>query len=389
MQSAEQAQSPRIHFYNLDVLRFIAAFLIVIVHGYNAVLGWTGIPEPLRNNPEVAIHDVKNLNAVGLFLHRLIENFSLGVEFFFLISGFLITYLLLTELKSTGKIHIPHFYIRRLLRIWPLYFLILALTPIIVNWTDFNEPHYWWNIFFVNNYIAIKEAMHEPGLAHYWTICVEEHFYLAWPILLFFTPNKKMPVLFASIILLSIVSRWYYFATNDNWYIHSQLNTICRIDTMAIGGWFAWLAINKPFQLKISGWIRAMVYVVLIFLICFDDSKQTESYFLVGFKRLVYTSFFCFWLLNYLFNPNAWCNFKKKNVLHYFGKISFGLYMYHNILFPILFKKIIWEYHLDGFWWFWLIYISLVFALSIVSYELIEKPILKWKDRFAVVRTTR
>lgn len=389
MQPAEQDIHPRIHFFNLDILRFFAAFMVVIMHGYNAVIGWTGIPELLREHPENNVVEEGNFNAMGHFLMRLINNFDLGVEFFFLISGFLITYLLLTELKQRGKIHISNFYIRRLLRIWPLYFLIITLTPFIANWTDSTEPHYWWNILFANNYIAIFKGIHEPGLAHFWSICVEEHFYLLWPILLYFTPTKKLPMLFSSIIFLSIVSRWYYFSTSPNWLIHTQLNTLCRMDTLAIGSWLAWMTIHKPFQVKSSAWIRALVYSILILLFCFDDSHQTDSFFLVAFKRLIYTAIFSFLLLNYLFNPNAWFNFKKKNILHYLGKISFGIYMYHNILFGMLFQKVIWPYKLDGFWWFWFVYLSIVILISIVSFELMEKPILKWKDRFAVIRTSR
>jgi peptidoglycan/LPS O-acetylase OafA/YrhL len=99
---------------------------------------------------------------------------------------------------------------------------------------------------------------------------------------------------------------------------------------------------------------------------------------------------FCtFLLVNYLFNPNAWFNFKKKNVLHYLGKISYGLYMYHNIVFYFLFNEVIYKYQLLSVFWFWPIYLLTVFGLSVLSYELFEKHFLKLKDRFAVVQTRR
>jgi peptidoglycan/LPS O-acetylase OafA/YrhL len=386
---AEVQPKNHIHFHNLGVLRFVAAFMIVIVHGYGAIIGWEGLPEPLRKDPTKVLYTPENLNSVGLFLQNLIQNFDLGVEFFFLISGFLITYLMLSEIQCVGKLNIPKFYMRRLLRIWPLYFLILCITPFIARWTDSAEPHYWWNIFFANNYITIFQKFHEPGLAHYWSICVEEHFYLVWPILLFVFPVKRLPLLFATLIFLSILSRWYYFQTSPEWLNHAKLNTICRMDTLAIGGWLAWLMHYKPFQINTNGWIRALVYITFVMLLCFDDTHQTESFFLVAFKRLVYTTFFCFLLLNYLYNPQAWFNFKKKNILHYLGKISFGIYMYHNILFGIIFKKIIWNNNLFGFWIFWVIYLSIVLVIAVLSFELFEKHILKLKDRFAVVRTNR
>lgn len=387
--SEEASTTRHVHFHNLDVLRFFAAFMIVIVHGYGAILGWEGLPEPLRLVPSHVVSSVENLNGTGLFLHRLINNLDLGVEFFFLISGFLITYLMLKEREVSGKLDIPKFYMRRLLRIWPLYFLVIAITPVLANWTDSAHPNYIWNLLFGNNYLTIIQKSYEPGLAHLWSICVEEHFYLIWPILLFFVPVKKLPILFSSLIFLAILSRWYYFETSPEWLNHTKLNTICRMDTLAIGGWIARVIHQKPVQIAVQGWIRALVYLMLILLLCFDDTHQTDSFFLVAFKRLVYTSFFSFLLLNYLFNPAAWMNFKKKNILHYLGKISFGIYMYHNILFPALFQKIIWRYQLQGFWLFWFLYIAAVLVISVMSYELFEKQFLKLKDRFAIVRTER
>ena len=388
--TSEVSPSPHVHFHNLDVLRFVAAFMIVIVHGYSAVLGWEGLPEPFRKESNQLIANDENLNQLGVFFKRLIQNFDLGVEFFFLISGFLITYLMLSEIQVTGKLNIPKFYMRRFLRIWPLYFLIIGITPFIAKWTDSAEPHYLWNSLFANNYITIINSNYEPGLAHYWSICVEEHFYLVWPILIYFVPLKKLPLLFSLVIVVSILSRWFYFNFSSEWYNHAKLNTICRMDTLAIGAWFAWMAFYKrSFQINCSGAVRALIYSAFILLICFDDAHRTEGWSAVLFKRLIYTSFLSFILLNYLYNPKTWFNFKKKNLLHYLGKISFGIYMYHNILFGVLFQKILLNNQLQGFWIFWVIYLSIVVILSILSYEIFEKHFLKLKTHFAIVKTDR
>jgi peptidoglycan/LPS O-acetylase OafA/YrhL len=378
-----------IHFYNLDVLRFFAAFMIVLMHGYQALLGWSRIPELLRRYPNIADYEEKNLNATGLFVKRLIENFDLGVEFFFLISGFLITYLLLNERTLTGKIHLPKFYMRRFLRIWPLYFIVLGITPLLVAWTQAASPHYLWNVFFLNNYAAIYYAQFEPGLAHLWSICIEEHFYLLWPVLLLMVPVNRLPYLFGVLIALSACFKWYYFHHASNAEFHLKVNTLCRMDTLAIGGWLAWIIREKSFSVNIPGWIRIMVYTVFLLLFCSVDVHQKDDVLKVLFLRPLFTAFFVFILLNYLFNPNAWLNFKQKNILHYLGKISFGIYMYHNLFFSVLYQKILWPLKIDGFWWFWLIYIAVVLLISILSFELLEKPILKWKDRFAIVHTSR
>ena len=379
--------SKQVHFFNLDVLRFVAAFMIVIVHGYSAILSWEGLPKLLRRDTANEFSSDDNLNSLGLFLKRLIQNFDLGVEFFFLISGFLITYLMLKEISMTGKLNIPKFYMRRILRIWPLYFFIIAITPVLARWTGSEEPHYWWNIFFANNYITIIKSNYEPGLAHFWSICVEEQFYLVWPVFLFLIPVNRLPVLFAVLIFLSVLSRWYYFENSPDWFNHTKLNSLCRMDTLAIGGWLAWVMYHNPLQINVNGWIRAGVYAIFLLLLCFDDVHQTDGLFQVLFKRLIYTSILGFLLLNYLFNPNAWFNFKKKNIFHYLGKISFGIYMYHNILFSVVFLKILINNNLYGFWIFWAVYVPMVIILSILSYEFFEKHFLKLKSRFALVKT--
>jgi peptidoglycan/LPS O-acetylase OafA/YrhL len=161
------------------------------------------------------------------------------------------------------------------------------------------------------------------------------------------------------------------------------------MDTLAIGAWVAWRVAKQPLEFNIPGWIRILVYALLVLLFCFVDAHEHPHLLTALFQRLLFTTFFVFILLNYLFNANAWFNFKEKNILHYLGKISFGIYMYHNILFSVLYQKIIWPLKLEGFWWFWFIYLGTVMLIAIVSFELLEKRLLAWKDRFAVVQTHR
>src|SRR5687767_4831852 len=102
----------RIHFNNLDTLRFLAAYMIVLLHCF---FGWKvkfGQPQFLTSL------STKWTDKLEMVMHK----FSFGVDIFFIISGFLITYLLLSEREKTGKVDVIKFYIRRAFRIWPLYF---------------------------------------------------------------------------------------------------------------------------------------------------------------------------------------------------------------------------------------------------------------------------
>ena len=103
---------------------------------------------------------------------------SLGVQFFFVISGFLITWLLLQEQARHGRISLKHFYLRRALRILPVYFFYLFVLGCL---TRYEQPGYLWaaNLTFTTNYFWPPE-----GTAHFWSLGVEEQFYLLWPGLL-------------------------------------------------------------------------------------------------------------------------------------------------------------------------------------------------------------
>src|ERR1700751_4992513 len=102
--------------------------MVVIIHGFSAFRVWIGEPRILVSGLQA-----KEKNFLWDRMQCLFENLSFGVDIFFLISGFLITYLLLTEKEKFGTINVGKFYIRRALRIWPLYFFIILITPLLVK----------------------------------------------------------------------------------------------------------------------------------------------------------------------------------------------------------------------------------------------------------------
>ncbi|MBC7861890.1 MAG: acyltransferase [Bacteroidia bacterium] len=380
---SDQLSERKIHFYNLDVLRFIAAFMVVIFHGWHAYCGWFRLPTPL------AVPDGKDWTMAGLYVNRLVENFDLGVDLFFLISGFLITYLLMQEKALGGKVAIGKFYVRRALRIWPLYFLIIALAPWLCQLNEQAAPAYKWALTFTVNYEVIStKAWHYP-FGHFWSIGVEEHFYLFWPLLLAFIPNKKLPYLFALVIFGSIFFRVFMYFTSQEWYNHVFLNTLSRVDEMAIGAVVAWLHFRKPLIINVPKLFRILFYIVAIFVFAVEANKVVSEPGPVAIKKYTFLFIFLFGFLNYMFNPDAFFNFKKKNPLHYLGKISFGIYVYHNLFFTYIAKEIFYPRQWSSFYGFYGLYLGGVIVIAIISYELIERPILKLKDRFAIIKTYR
>ena len=141
----------KIHFYNLDIIRLLAALTVVVAHAYEAWKGWFGQPLWLQGSTP------QEPNHIGKLISTFINNFNLGVDAFFLISGFLITFLLLTEKQTNDKINIGKFYLRRALRILPLYYLSILIAPLLLYITkNPTQPNYLANIFFLNNFNAIS-----------------------------------------------------------------------------------------------------------------------------------------------------------------------------------------------------------------------------------------
>ncbi len=373
----------KIYFEHLDVIRFVAAFMIIILHSYDAWSGWYGKLGILSGGT------YKELTPMGKFVDQFIKNLGLGVNIFFLISGFLITYILLEEKKKYGTIQVKNFMIRRALRIWPLYFLLIGISPFLVNWLEVSPPNYLANIFFVGNFETIHTKTWAYPFAHFWSICIEEHFYLVWPFLIFFIPNKKLLGSFGILILLSILFRIYTFYTMEHPWYTIYLHTLSRIDILVIGAIGAYFYSKKPFVVKLSRTIRILLLVILIISLSIEPVVLWNSMFLAGFKKFFYLGIIALLLLDYNFNPDFKHVLKRHSFIHYLGKVSYGIYMYGNILLLIIIKKIMWTFQIHNIWVFILLVTFLSLFVPIVSYELFEKQILKFNKRFRVIKTER
>lgn len=364
----------KIYFEHLDIIRFIAAFMIIIMHGYEAWKGWFG------NN--ITIFD----NEYG---DRFIGNFGIGVDIFFLISGFLITYILLEEKKRFGKIHIWKFMMRRTIRIWPLYFLLIILAPFFVKITHSTSPSYLENIFFLGNFEVIKSGKWAYPFAHFWSIAIEEHFYLVWPFIIALIPNKHLLKTFVFLIILSISFRLYTFLTSGYAWFEIYLHTLSRIDVLIIGGIGAYHYSNKKFHFQLSTLIRRSLFVVLITILAVQSTVNWNSLFMAGFLKYTYISIIAALLLDYNLNPNYKHILPNKSFIHYLGKISYGIYMYGNILLLIVIRKIMLPLGFSSVWVFYLFVIGLSIIVPIISYEIFEKRILKLNKYFRVIKTDR
>jgi peptidoglycan/LPS O-acetylase OafA/YrhL len=365
---------PHLYFENLDALRFLAAFSVFFFH-YSSDMR--------------AVFSNLGEHSVTKALLSIAEKGSLGVNFFFVLSGFLITYLIMYEVKHTGKFSLGKFLIRRTLRIWPLYFIIILISfvlfPVILD--GYHTAHNpWMYIAFLANFDEINNGLNDSlnFLTTLWSVAVEEQFYLFWGLALFVLYRIKkinFPLLIGIIFILSFIFRWYHWDEERTIYYHTF--SVCQ--DILTGAFIAWsLFEGKRWLDKIKDLKKIWVLLIYIagFAICIAKNKIFADELII-IERFVLSLFFGFIILDQIRGANSIYKLGKVKVFNYLGKISYGLYMYHMV---ILFCVFAWmnSWGVESYW-LMPIYFALCLVLTIsvasLSYYLIEKPLLKLKPK--------
>lgn len=362
----------KVYFPNLNGIRFIAAFL-VFVHHLEQFKYLYKIENFWNDNPFIKI--------IG----------KLGVVLFFVLSGFLITYLLLVEEKLNNDIKIKNFYVRRILRIWPLYFLILfsglfiipklnfIITPFfnhdIVN-KDFFKIILLFLFMLPNLAYAIFGLI--PYVSHTWSIGTEEQFYLIWPVLLKFTKNKVRTIVFVIFFYLTFKFLLYTDFLNlipfKNLILEFWLSF--NIDCMAIGALFSYLLFSKSKLLSFL--LNKFLFYCVLTLICFLIFSGVNFIF---FHYEVYAILFGIIILN-LSSNNSFSKILENNLFNFLGKISFGIYMYHPFAVILTINFFIYFNYINNIA---LLFLSLAITLVLaaISFFYFEKFFLLKKNKYS------
>ncbi|MBC7449622.1 MAG: acyltransferase [Hymenobacteraceae bacterium] len=375
--AGELPAGPVPYFASLDVVRFLAAAMVLFYHAHGH---WATLPAvqafttatTKRQWAATKLHDVTN-------------NFPAGVDLFFLLSGFLITYLLLAERARFGRIDLKAFYARRILRIWPLYYLCLAMVPVLHQYYNDRVPNMWQFVAFAGNFNLMRHGWSSIAVNHLWSICIEEHFYLIWPLLVGLAPVRRLPTIFGAVMLLSVGVRLYYFWFVPDSYMALLLHTLCRWDLLALGSLFAYAAYFRAIRLRVPRAARVLIYVGGALLFVNDAYGEWNTVFAVVTKRYLYALLAAFAIGHILYAPDAFVRWRRQTPIHYFGKISYGIYMYHGFVIFFLIREFSWFY--DRFFIGWVLLFTLL--LATISYELIEKPLLRLKKHVDAFRASR
>jgi len=348
----------------LDSVRAIAVFLVII---------WHWIP---RNS--------------------LIENLHLGpfgVNIFFVLSGFLITRILLfnrkrAEASTTSKTKVlKHFYSRRMLRIFPVYYLTILLAIVLNQWLSLGVTtnEILSNLTYTSNFFIYSTKAWPLSSLHFWSLAVEEQFYLAWPLFILFCPKKYL----LHVILLSIVAGFgsqLYF-TN---YEFGHLPTITCLDCFGMGGLLAFITLYHPNFLKKVYKVLTLLTVISIalLLICWKLSLY------VSYLRFIHSIISCCIISHILLHRNQkslLITLLNNRILIKIGKVSYGIYLYHMLYVYVannLWYQYVFDYYLPYInkeyepWIFLSVNFSILYVIALLSWKFIEKPFLALKPTY-------
>lgn len=342
---------------NLDGVRAIAALLVMYLHYFN----------------EIPI-DTQTLKL--FFLSAKLG--QTGVTLFFVLSGFLITRILLHS--DTNKSYFKNFYIRRSLRIFPLYYLFLAidnfLSPLIFQqpvqpWSE----RFYYYVYLQNFAITFDWSNHGPG--HFWSLAVEEHFYLVWPFILYFFRHRITPnlVIFAT----TAVCVLRYIILKEG--IEIELLTFTRIDSLMIGGMLAFLERDNYLAKQNRGKFFAAAMIsslIAIFLLIFYNNEGDLIYQMLKHSIWSVAFFSIIALLIISEDQNLINKILSSKFFSYTGKISYGLYVYHLLIYQMIHHFLSFE--------FWIIDMIVCFSstylMASISYHLFEIWFLRKKKAF-------
>ena len=328
------------------------------------------------------------------------KNGALGVNFFFVLSGFLITILLLKEEQVSGKINLLYFYYRRVLRIWPLYYLTLFIG--FLAYPFFSALHnnpgretaspllY---ILFLGNFNIIAAGPPYSGsLRVLWSLAVEEQFYLVWPLLLIATKNKRI-LLFSGVIAASIVFRALYADAPVILIYHPM----SLAGDFAIGGLLAWgcFRYHTPGSVLIRHYKMLIIflYSLLMILLFFNDRIFIFPILIIS-QQLIISMFFAFVIFDQAYSQNPFFELRHNRYFTLWGKYSYGLYCFHIAMLAIalkLFNTFV-PAGDDSVFFSWLIPVTgflLTLATAYLSFRFFESPFLKLKTRFSVIAAKR
>ncbi|MEM1099818.1 MAG: acyltransferase [Planctomycetota bacterium] len=296
------------YYPQLDGLRAIAVIAVLISH-------WTSSNDFLKIN-------------IG----------AVGVNVFFVLSGFLITQILLNAREKSGtktsnQVVLKAFYARRLLRIFPIYYAAI-LVGVLCDWQLMRED-VWYHLLYLSNIRDTVRGSWSPGLGHLWSLSVEEQFYLVWPIMMLSVPRKYLRPMMLGAILLAIVFRvaMAYLGTPHSSMAEIILTPAC-LDCLAGGALLALLIHQRGKMIACPAWAivtSVLASIAVIVAICWVPLAEglwwIQPVFFRGASAVLGVAMVVA-CVNGIKGPAG--KLLEFGPLRYLGRISYGVYVIHT-----------------------------------------------------------
>lgn len=308
---------------------------------------------------------------------------SFGVDTFFVLSGFLITTILLRH-KEEDKIKIlKAFYVRRVLRIFPIYYLIIF---VVLLGTNVKLPA-WYLLTYTSNFYFYNIRHFDNILFHFWSLSVEEQFYLIWPFFMLYIPIKYIPWCIGIFIVLGLTSQYITGTT----FISSVLTINCFY-AFGLGALLSWIAGHQAIYLR--KFFVGVIVAALISItgVIFSFYYTVENYRVIRIENvMIALLIMTFIVINQHKQSFPFKYILNNRLLVFLGKMSYGIYVYHTSI-PLITQRLagnqIFHHLLDTLPGvnkdiaITICNTILLIAVAWCSYHYIEKPIVDYKRKF-------
>lgn len=315
------------------------------------------------------------------WVNKTLEPGFLGVDIFFVLSGFLITSILQRDMEAKQTGMFRNFYIRRALRLLPALYVLLFASLLVAWWEGFPMDIQWrttWHaLLYLNNWNVQWNFMAtQDDLGHLWSLAIEEQFYLVWPAVMYamFKLRFNRFAIITSISVCILLVAWH---RREMWYdgvswLFLYLRTDTRVDSLLMGALFAILYRHFDVGSKLLNWAATLCFFGIVYI----KYNPGDSFIFIGGFTLI--AFLTGVVVLGAADGSWWGNrFVTNRTLRLMGKVSYGLYLWHAFIFRILGR------HVTSGPQSLRVALGLILAVAFTaaSWVLVERPFLKLKDR--------